>query len=292
MHYAFSLRVVVGGRAVDEGIEVVGRALALRTGSAQEAMLGREPGTGMVAALPEGAVAALGATGVGDATVELYEQLAATGDPLGLTGASDALGLQLPDDLRVVLGQEMVVAAFGPDEFAGRSRTDDPERARTVVEQLMTGFSGIGMEMEQEYFEYAPQGEEPLRPTSPDLLPPEEIFVEEGELTSGSIGFRGQASPSDMVRLLDDDVAVGSEPAALDKISADDGGLGGSPQFGRAVPDSKQAGAVLFVDIAALELFGDGVEAQDRADLEVLEAVGATSTGGQNGTFRIRLTLK
>lgn len=90
-----------------------------------------------------------------------------------------------------------------------------------------------------------------------------------------------------MVRLLDDDVAVGSEPAALDKISADDGGLGGSPQFGRAVPDSKQVGAVLFVDIArALELFGDGVEAQDRADLEVLEAVGATSTGGQNGTFR------
>lgn len=320
--FAPSGRVVVGGRAIGEGIEVVGRTFGLSTGQDTPA-IGSQASSGMVEALPDDTIAAIGVTGLGEAAVSVYEAMRDGGDPLGLGEASGDLGLELPDDLAVLLGEETVAAAFSEEDLAARSRTDDPERARTIVEALVSLSFGLGpglsgeveqvqpdgeLERELELLEQGlgPDGEPLLGGPPPDVppapspldepLPPVEgvepdWYLEEAPAI-GSVGFRGQELPSEQLRVLDDGLAVGTSAGAVDRIARDDGRLGESPVFRRALPDGADAGIVVFVDLARAGRLEAAGSVGTSGDVAALEAFGLSATGGDDASFRIRLTLR
>ena len=99
--------------------------------------------------------------------------------------------------------------------------------------------------------------------------------------------------PSSGLRRLDDGIAVGSTPEALEAISGSDGGLGKSEVFTTAVPDADRAGAVVYVDIArAIEVSGEDL-GEDAQDAAALQSFGLTSSGDRSdGAFRMRLTVR
>jgi hypothetical protein len=103
--------------------------------------------------------------------------------------------------------------------------------------------------------------------------------------------FMGVASP-DVLRRLDDGVAVATDPSSLKGVSTSDGGLGDSAAFRKALPDAEKAGTLISVDVAgALTLLGDASELGE--DVQQLEAFGVTGTGdARNSTSRIRLTVR
>jgi hypothetical protein len=74
------------------------------------------------------------------------------------------------------------------------------------------------------------------------------------------------------------------------------GGLGDLPAFRAAVPRAGEAVAVAYVDVAGLIRFtspSGGMKAEDRANLDVLQAVGMTATQrGGEGTLTVRLTAR
>lgn len=281
-------RVVLGAHASSDAIEVEGRAFGLRTSTLGGTGIGERAGSDLVQDLPADTVAALGVTGLGAGLVEIYNSLGEAGDPFGLAQAGEELGLQLPEDLRAVFGEQTVFAAFSEADLAARSRTDDPERARAVVEQLVALFSAQSIADEGSAYGYG-EGELPP-PTAYEELPPE---PSPGSETRSSSLARTAELPADQLRVLDDGLAVGTTATAVDRISSGDGGLGRSPVFRDAVPDVDSAGLVLFVDVArALEAGGQKWLGDGNRDAEQLEAVGFTSSGGENGTFRLRVTVK
>lgn len=105
--------------------------------------------------------------------------------------------------------------------------------------------------------------------------------------------FTGGGDTSQLLRRLDDGLAAGSSPMALDAISSDAGGLGETAAFRAAVPDAEEAGYVLYVDIArALQMFGSDLE-EGAADAARLRSLGVTGSGdNRNSTFRMRLTVQ
>jgi hypothetical protein len=103
-------------------------------------------------------------------------------------------------------------------------------------------------------------------------------------------GSRDQPQPDPVdpgaVAGLEDGVAFGSTDELLRRVAA--GGLGDDELFRRAVPEVDGASSVFFVDLQrALEL----VDERDD-DLAALEALGGTSTGGSDGGFTVRLTVR
>lgn len=285
-------RVVVGGRATSDGVEVVGRAFGLSAGSPGSDVVGSTPGTGMVADLPADTVAALGVTGLGAGLAALYEQVAGGEDPLGIAEVAAATGLELPGDLEALFGQETVAAAFSGEDVAARSRSDDPDRALAVAETLVATFllgdpfGGESFEQDVYVEGFDPSGEgsggEGFE-SYEELLPPEDT-------TFGAVGRGLVELPAEQLRRLDDGVAVGTTGAAVDMISSGDGGLGGSELFRRAVPDADDAGVVLFVDLARAAELSSGTA--PTGDAAVLEALGVTARGGQDGEFRLRLMVR
>ena len=116
---------------------------------------------------------------------------------------------------------------------------------------------------------------------------------------SALLGAASEEEDVPMLRRLDDGIAVASTPEQLDAVSRNDGGLGASPAFRTAVPDSAGAGMLVYIDIAqAITLTEDmsgGSAAGDElpADVRKLESFGMTSSGdARNGTFRMRLTVR
>lgn len=107
------------------------------------------------------------------------------------------------------------------------------------------------------------------------------------------VGTIGTEDVSSLLRRLDDGIAVGTDPEALDAVSGRDGGLGRSEAFTKAVPDAEQAGLLLYVDVAqARRLTGESV-GKGEADLARLQSVGLTSSGDlKDGTFRLRVTVR
>ncbi len=89
----------------------------------------------------------------------------------------------------------------------------------------------------------------------------------------------------DYVKKVDRGIAAGT-PAAL--AAAEAGGLGDREQFRRAVPDSDSAGLVMWVSLQQAFQVGDVHD----PNLEPLEAIGVTASGGATGEFRIRLTFR
>ncbi len=90
--------------------------------------IGGEKSSGMVQDLPASAVLALSVTGLGDGLATLYDRTAGgAAEAAGLTEAAEQHGLSLPQDLRVLLGDETMLAVFGSQDVALRSRGDGDE---------------------------------------------------------------------------------------------------------------------------------------------------------------------
>lgn len=125
-------RLVLGVHAEPGALEVEGLARGMTpTGSAA----GAEP-TRLVLDLPEDTLAALSISGLGDAVAEAFASPGSAGVPPEFHEQLGALGLQLPDDLRTILGGDPVAAAFGDlaaPQFGVRTVTDDPQRAVQVL---------------------------------------------------------------------------------------------------------------------------------------------------------------
>ena len=298
-------RVVVAGRAESDAVEVEGRTIALSTGARGTAGIGEQAGVDLVQGLPESTVAALGVTGLGSGLAELYGSLQDSGLPVDLDGLAGELGLQLPDDLATLLGEQTAVALFEGQQGALRSRTDDPQRAGEVADalvQLMTGGLFGGPSSDEELFEGMPEvyDDEGLSEEGfgfqeyPGAEVPAEPYVEEGTVVDGSRIAQTGEELDVVVQVLDDGVVIGSTAAAAEQMASDDGGLGDSEVFRRAVPDADDAGFVVYVDVQRAIALGGGTEAlgDDAADVEPLEAVGFSSVGGENGSFRLRVTVR
>jgi hypothetical protein len=234
--------VVMGAHAGDGHMEVVGRLLDLRSSVQPSTAMGGGPNTGLLAGLPSDTLAAFSITDLGAGLAEAFDAGYGAEDPLGLLPYAEELGIQLPEDLRSLFGEDTVVAAFPDGGFAARSRTSDVDAAFATASTL-------------------------------------------AQVTLGS-------AASDVVRRLDDGVAVGTDPSALGAISTSGGGLGETKAFRRAVPDADEAGSLLYVDVAgaltALEAPADLSE-----DVAQLQAVGMSSAGdASNATFRLRVTVR
>lgn len=307
-------RVVVGARAESDAVEVVGRTFGVSTGA--PAVVGERAGVDLVQALPEGTVGAVGVTDLGPGLAQLWSEL-------GGEAPSEDLGLELPDDLVALFGEQTAAAVFEDSSVAARSRTDDPERAAEVVGDLSEAvplgllglFGGFGMALSpDEAYGEVYEGEvlEGMPPPGSGELGFETGPGLEGEsvpdwyvegdglpvppdpgggpgVVDGSRAAQTGVVPPDAVRVLEDGLVVGSSPEAIDRMASDAGGLGRSEVFRAAVPDADDAGFVLFVDLQrALSMAG----AEMTADLEPLEAVGMSSVGGADASFRVRLALR
>ncbi len=124
--------VVLGARAEDDAIEVVAHASDLPGEVSEPTGLGRD--------LPGDAVAAVSLPGLGTAAGEAWAALSGLG-MVGpwLDGWAEEAGLELPDDLVAMLGDE---AALGVGDLDGAPRayalvrTDDADRGTRALEVL------------------------------------------------------------------------------------------------------------------------------------------------------------
>ena len=236
--------LVAGLRAADDHLELVGKGVELESSLTLTSLIGAEKGSGLVQGLPADTVAALSVTGLGAGLAEAFETGYGEQDPLGLAQGAAGLGLSLPDDLRALLGEETVLAAFGESDFGVRSRTGDVDAAHAAAQAVAALVSGGG-------------------------------------------------DPSQVLRRLEDGIAVASSPRALEAISTSSGGLGDSEAFRRAVPDAADAGFLAYVDVArALELSGQDL-GEHATDVAQLQSIGISGSGNErSSTFRLRLTVR
>lgn len=136
--------VALGVHAEDGLLEVEGRGVGVSTGLAQE--VERVAIGGAVRELPAGTLAAVAAAGLGARVGEVFDQVQ---DVFGgdVTELEDAFGLQLPEDLAVLLGDQTLVALLdvqeGQPQALVRTRTGDPARAEEIATSLVEG-AGIG----------------------------------------------------------------------------------------------------------------------------------------------------
>jgi Protein of unknown function (DUF3352) len=222
-------------------------------------------GTGTVkgfAELPDGTVAALGLADGQSLLADAWESFrksmdAASGASGGpgfdemVAQAEQELGIDLPDDLAVLLGSNLVAALGGEGLGSGAldlgaKVTTDGEKAMSILDRIEAAATRLG---------------------------------------SGS-GF-----DSNMVvrRTTDDGYVIGSSKATLDKLEQP-GKLGEDEAFGNALPDLDGAGFALWVDLAALFdgfMGSDGVN----ENLEPIDGLGVTTDieGDGSATFRMRL---
>lgn len=138
---------VIGAHAGDDHVEIVGRGLDIETPFDATTPIGGAAGSGMVQDLPADTVAAVSITNLGSGLADLFDTLYGADDPLGIEAAADEAGLSLPDDLRTLLGDETVLALFGEEEGALRTRSDDPDAAYDIAQSLLE-YSG-GAEVAQ-----------------------------------------------------------------------------------------------------------------------------------------------
>lgn len=91
----------------------------------------------------------------------------------------------------------------------------------------------------------------------------------------------------------EDRVVVASDDGYADDV-ASGSGLGDSDAFKNAVPDADGASMVAYVDLAKfVELFGEDMSDEERANAEVLSSAGFTASGeGDHMEFSFRLTTK
>jgi hypothetical protein len=129
-------RVILGVHAQDDGLEMVG----MDFGVSDVGTPSGEP-TRLAQDLPEDTLAALSVSGLGDAAVAAWDELAESGALAEVEQPLAELGLSLPDDLRAMLGSDLVVAAFGDLQSPGlgaRVVTDEPEAAARSIDSILS----------------------------------------------------------------------------------------------------------------------------------------------------------
>lgn len=283
-------RMVMGLHLENDAVELAGRGFGLDFGN--DALtayaLGAEGGDGLVRELPEGAAAAMSVAGL-DAQVQALVELFATAG-LGAGGGEEAIsaieeqfGIAVPEDVAILLGAETAAAVYdvdGQPQFGVRNRVDDPDRSLAVAQRLLAAASQLGASAGGYTYEQCVQ---------------EYVGVPAGGATPEELctGLPAEAAaPPDVAALgalapVDGGIAYASTPALLDRMTTQ-GGLGDSAAFRRAVPDGQDAASVVFVDLPALlPLLG-----LQRDELSALESFGATTSGGPDGGFRLRLTVR
>ena len=136
-------RTVLGVHAESDALEVEGltRGVTAPAGS----VAATEP-TRLVLDLPEDTLAALSVSGLGDAAAEAWTA-EGTGVPPEIQDQVAALGLDLPEDLRTILGSDVAVAVLGDvtaPQFGVRAVTEDPQRAVQVLGEVL-GSPEVGL---------------------------------------------------------------------------------------------------------------------------------------------------
>jgi hypothetical protein len=134
-------RVVMGVRAESDAIEATGRTFDVEAGGTQALATGGR-GTGLVLDMPASTDIAFSATGLGAVAAELWEKHGAD-SAMGLDREARDMGLEMPEDLVALLGQEAALGVTfrdldGPDWAAVTARvaTDGPDRALEVIDTL------------------------------------------------------------------------------------------------------------------------------------------------------------
>jgi hypothetical protein len=87
-----------------------------------------------------------------------------------------------------------------------------------------------------------------------------------------------------------DGFVIGSNPTEVRAAAGNGHPLADTADFKAAVPDAAGAGLVAYANVAGLVSQGV-ISPADSKGLEHLQAVGLTSSGGDNPTFRLRLTV-
>ena len=129
-------RMIMGLHAEDDALELEG----LDVGASDLGPLGggSEP-TRLVGQLPEDALAGFSGGGLGEAMVDQWAQLQGSGALAGVEEQAAELGIELPGDLRALLGSDLAVVVRGDldqPSFGARVTTDDPQTAIGVVEAV------------------------------------------------------------------------------------------------------------------------------------------------------------
>ena len=277
--------LVAGVHLESDAVEMTGRGFGLDLGSSALTAyaLGADAGDGLVRELPADAVAAMSVAGLGGQVEDLFELLATArfgGDSGDLDALERELGIAIPEDLALLLGNETAAGIYDVDgnpEVGVRTRGDDPAGALAVAQRLMDKASEQATSFSGDYtFEQCAR----------------DVPATESEELCGDLPSEDELAapaPFDVgaVTALPDGIAYATDQRMLDQVTAS-GGLGDSEMFRRAVPGAADAATVMFADLqAVLALFGD-----EQQGLEALEAIGATSTGGADGRFSLRLTVR
>jgi hypothetical protein len=87
-----------------------------------------------------------------------------------------------------------------------------------------------------------------------------------------------------------DGFVIGNNPAEVKAASGTGRPLAGTGDFKAAVPDADAASLVAYANIAGLIMQGV-ISPADAKDLQHVQAIGLTSSGGDNPRFRLRLTV-
>jgi hypothetical protein len=134
-------RVVMGLHAEADAIEATGRTFDLEAGDTQALATGGR-GTGLVLDMPASTDIAFSATGLGTVAAELWERHGPDSD-MGLEREARRMGLEMPQDLVALLGQEAALGVTfrdldGPEwaSVTARVATDGPDRALEVIDTL------------------------------------------------------------------------------------------------------------------------------------------------------------
>lgn len=141
----FSLtgRAVMGVRLEDDAVHISGRSFGVDLGNdaLTSYALGAESGGGLVADLPADTVAAVSVAGLGRQVQDLLSAAEpGLGGPEDLDALGAQFGLEIPEDLVVLLGQETAIGVYeGADrpQFGIRTRDADPARGLEIAQRLL-----------------------------------------------------------------------------------------------------------------------------------------------------------
>lgn len=219
--------------------------------------------------LVSGTTEAARALGAGTGGGLLSDMPADTTAALSITGLGDFLA-QTWDTMAEDMDTEG--AATMASELGFELPGDFPAILGAETAVAASGITGVG------------SGEAPrvtLRSRGGDQQRIEEVL----EFLNPMLGSEGA------VRATGETVVFGNDPATVEAVAAGAPGLGDTDVYRTAVPDADRAGATIFVNLGAVI----DEAAQEDPDLErikALSALGMTSTGGEDGTLRLRLTVR
>lgn len=244
-------RVAGALRFGEDHIEMSGIIRGFEVGLPEGAFSGSTPQ--VLLGLPEDTAVAIGMEHGSDYAQLMWDQLSEMmpEDMEMMRAEAAAEGVRLPDDLKVFLGDSLVLSA-GPG-VAQEANWEDPSTLPIAYHVA----------------------------TDTDRL------AELSQLVRDEMG----PDASLLIENIQDGVATfGLQQAYVDQVAAG-GSLADNPLFQAAVPDADGADSIMYVDLNAFEhLYLDQVDAQWRDSLASIGAIGVSSEmEGSDGSFTFRL---